>query len=159
MKSRLHTIQVCVVVAGVVRALHDAGKLTHCYCTETRPYNQGSRLTAYELRHDNIPSTLICDSAAAMLMRERSVSAVAVGADRVASNGDTANKIGTYQLAVCAKFHSVPFYVVAPSTSVDLNIASGEEIVIEERPQDEMIQVKGHFLAPEGEFHVLHFSC
>ena len=134
----------------MVRALYDVGKLEHCYCTETRPYNQGSRLTAYELQHEAIPSTLICDSAVAVLMRQRQVGAVAVGADRVASNGDTANKIGTYQLAVLAKHHNVPFYIVAPSTSIDLTIESGSEIVIEERPRHEMIQVKGHFLAPKG---------
>lgn len=137
-------------VSGLVRHLHDSGKLLHCYCTETRPYNQGSRLTAYELVQDAIPSTLICDSMAAILMRKRDVTAVALGADRVAANGDTANKIGTYQLAVLAKYHNVPFYVVAPSTSIDLSIESGECIVIEERPKMEMITMKGQLLAPKG---------
>ena len=140
----------CCVVSGVVRHLHEAGRLQHCYCTETRPYNQGSRLTAYELVHDSIPSTLICDSMAAILMTQRRISAVAVGADRVAANGDTANKIGTYQLAVVAKYHKVLFYVVAPSTSIDLSIGTGDDIVIEERPKVEMITVKDTYLAPKG---------
>ena len=139
-----------LLVSGVVRSLHSRGKLTHCYCTETRPYNQGSCLTAYELTVDKIPSTLICDDMAAALMRHKPISAIALGADRVAANGDTANKIGTYQLAVLAKYHGVPFYVVAPSTSIDLTIESGDEIVIEERPQREMIMVKDVCLAPEG---------
>ena len=89
---------------GVVRALHETGALEHVYCTETRPYNQGSRLTAYELVHDHIPSTLIADSMVSIALKEKKVSAIVVGADRVAANGDTANKIGTYQLAISGKF-------------------------------------------------------
>lgn len=142
------------VLLGVVRCLHEQQCLEQCFCTETRPYNQGSRLTAYELVHDNIPATLICDSMAAALMRQRQISAVFLGADRVVANGDTANKIGTYQLAIIAKYHGVPFYVVAPSTSIDLNLRSGSEIAIEERPYSEMTTVKGVSLAPPGEHHM-----
>ncbi|MED6119505.1 hypothetical protein PIB30_012412 [Stylosanthes scabra] len=128
---------------GVIRALHSGGVLERAYCTETRPFNQGSRLTAYELVHDKIPATLIADSAAAALMKARRVDAVVVGADRVASNGDTANKIGTYSVALCAKFHNVPFYVAAPVTSIDLSLSSGEEIVIEERSPKELLNTRG----------------
>ncbi|XP_057731424.1 methylthioribose-1-phosphate isomerase [Arachis stenosperma] len=128
---------------GVIRALHSGGVLERAYCTETRPFNQGARLTAYELVHDKIPATLIADSAAAALMRAGRVDAVVVGADRVASNGDTANKIGTYSVALCAKFHNVPFYVAAPLTSIDLSLSSGEEIVIEERSPKELLNTRG----------------
>lgn len=135
---------------GVVRSLHSMGKLEHVYCTETRPYNQGARLTAYELVHDKIPSTLICDSMGALLMQRRKISAVVVGADRVVSNGDTANKIGTYQLAIAAKYHGVPFYVAAPVTTIDFRLKSGDEITIEERPNEEMLFVRGQRVAAEG---------
>ena len=135
---------------GVVRSLHGMGKLEHVYCTETRPYNQGARLTAYELVHDKIPSTLICDSMGALLMQRRKVSAVVVGADRIVSNGDTANKIGTYQLAIAAKHHNIPFYVAAPVTTIDFELKSGEEIVIEERASNEMFCVAGQRVAAEG---------
>lgn len=135
---------------GVIRALHAARRLEHVYCTETRPYNQGARLTAYELVHDKIPSTLICDSAVAALMKTRSITAVIVGADRVAANGDTANKIGTYQIAVIAKYHSVPFYVAAPFTSIDFRITSGENILIEERPDREMTHIGKYRIAAPG---------
>ncbi|KAG2398671.1 Methylthioribose-1-phosphate isomerase [Vigna angularis] len=128
---------------GVICALHSAGVLERAYCTETRPFNQGSRLTAYELVHEKIPATLIADSAAAALMKAGSVDAVVVGADRVASNGDTANKIGTYSVALSAKFHNVPFYVAAPLTSVDLSLSSGQEIVIEERSPKELLNARG----------------
>ncbi|CAG8439175.1 9996_t:CDS:2 [Ambispora gerdemannii] len=114
---------------GIIRSLHSRQQLSHAYCTETRPYNQGSRLTAYELLHDEIPSTLIL--------------AIIVGADRVASNGDTANKIGTFQLAITAKYYGIMFIVAAPSSSIDLNIKSGKDIVIEERAQEEVIFVGG----------------
>nr|AFK33839.1 unknown [Lotus japonicus] len=106
-------------------------------------FNQGSRLTAFELVHDKIPAALIADSAAAALMKSGRVDAVVVGADRVASNGDTANKIGTYSVALCAKFHNVPFYVAAPLTSIDLSLSSGEEIVIEERSPKELLNSRG----------------
>lgn len=135
---------------GVIRSLHSLGRLEHVYCTETRPYNQGARLTAYELVHDKIPATLVCDSMVSALMRARSITAVVVGADRVATNGDTANKIGTYQIAVVAKHHGVLFYVAAPFTSIDFSIPSGEHIVIEERPEREMSHVADHRIAAPG---------
>ncbi|KAF7848916.1 hypothetical protein BT93_L1441 [Corymbia citriodora subsp. variegata] len=128
---------------GVIRALHTEGVLERAYCTETRPFNQGSRLTAFELVHERIPATLIADSAAAALMKEGRVDAVIVGADRVAANGDTANKIGTYSLALCARHHNIPFYVAAPLTSVDLSLSSGEDIVIEERSAKELLNSRG----------------
>ncbi|KAH6766547.1 NagB/RpiA/CoA transferase-like superfamily protein [Perilla frutescens var. hirtella] len=128
---------------GVIRSLHEKGVLERAYCTETRPFNQGSRLTAFELVHENIPGTLIADSAAAALMKAGQVNAVVVGADRVAANGDTANKIGTYSLALSAKHHGIPFYVAAPLTSIDLSISCGEEIVIEERSPKELLHSHG----------------
>ncbi|XP_030944094.1 methylthioribose-1-phosphate isomerase isoform X1 [Quercus lobata] len=128
---------------GVIRAVHTEGFLERAYCTETRPFNQGSRLTAFELVHDKIPATLVADSAAAALMKEGRVDAVIVGADRVAANGDTANKIGTYSLALCAMYHNIPFYVAAPLTSIDLSLSSGKEIVIEERSPMELTHTRG----------------
>lgn len=128
---------------GVIRALHSQGILERAYCTETRPFNQGSRLTAFELVHDNIPATLIADSAAAALMKAGRVQGVIVGADRVAANGDTANKIGTYSLALCAKHHGIPFYVAAPLTSIDLSLPFGQDIVIEERSPKELLNTRG----------------
>lgn len=128
---------------GVIRSVHAEGILLRAYCTETRPFNQGSRLTAFELVHDNIPATLIADSAAAALMQAGRVDAVIVGADRVAANGDTANKIGTYSLALSAKHHHIPFFVAAPLTSIDLTLSSGQEIVIEERSPKELLNLRG----------------
>lgn len=128
---------------GVVRELFLRGSLNHAYCTETRPYNQGSRLTAYELVEEKIPSTLICDNMVSYLLKQDKVQCVIVGADRIAANGDTANKIGTYQNAISCKYHNVPFVVVAPSTSVDISLSSGSQIKIEERPAIELITVKG----------------
>lgn len=132
---------------GVVRALHSAGSLRRAYCTETRPYNQGSRLTAFELVHDGIPAMLITDSMAAALLRLRqeseNIAAIVVGADRIAANGDTANKIGTFSLAVVARFHGVKFLVAAPSSTVDLSTSSGEAIKIEERAPMEMTSISG----------------
>ncbi|CAG8140944.1 unnamed protein product [Penicillium olsonii] len=130
---------------GVVRSLAANNTLQHAYCTETRPYNQGSRLTAFELVHDGIPATLITDSMAAALLAsaEAGVGAIIVGADRVAANGDTANKIGTYALAVLAKHHGVKFLVAAPRTTIDLATKSGREIVIEQRPASEVTSIKG----------------
>ena len=119
---------------GIVRSVHEAGRLEHAYCTETRPYNQGARLTAFELVHEGIPATLLTDSMASFLMKTRTLHGVVVGADRVTANGDTANKIGTYQLAIAARYHGVPFFVAAPLTSVDLSMADGSLIPIEERP-------------------------
>lgn len=130
---------------GIIRSLHAKSSLSHAYCTETRPYNQGSRLTAYELVHD-LPagmSTLITDSMAASLLGSRKIAAVVVGADRVARNGDTANKIGTYQLAIVARYHGVKFVVAAPTTSIDVGTESGADIVIEERPAHEVLVVTG----------------
>ncbi|CAI2192068.1 20407_t:CDS:2 [Funneliformis geosporum] len=130
---------------GIIRSLYFQNRLSNAYFTETRPYNQGARLTAYELIHDKIPSTLICDSmvSALLSLSENNIKAVIVGADRVASNGDTANKIGTYQLAITAEYHNIMFIVAAPSTSIDLNIKSGKEIIIEERAEDEVTYVTG----------------
>ncbi|CAG8507453.1 12465_t:CDS:2 [Dentiscutata heterogama] len=136
---------------GIIRHLHTHGNLLHAYYTETRPYNQGSRLTSYELLHDKIPSTLICDSMVSALLSshfsskkvDHKITAIIVGADRVAKNGDTANKIGTYQLAITAKYHNVMFIVAAPSTSIDLKIKNGRDIIIEERSEDEVVFVNG----------------
>uniref|UniRef100_A0A2P2MA57 Methylthioribose-1-phosphate isomerase n=1 Tax=Rhizophora mucronata TaxID=61149 RepID=A0A2P2MA57_RHIMU len=128
---------------GVIRALHTEGVVERAYCTETRPFNQGSRLTAFELVHEKIPAALVADSAAAALMKDGRVSAVVVGADHVAANGDTANKIGTYSLALGASYHNIPFYVAAPLTSIDLSISSGDEIIIEERSPKELLYSRG----------------
>ncbi|XP_060208222.1 methylthioribose-1-phosphate isomerase-like isoform X2 [Lycium barbarum] len=125
------------------KALHAQGALERAYCTETRPFNQGSRLTAFELVHENIPATLIADSAAAALMNAGRVKSVIVGADRVTANGDTANKIGTYSLAVSAKHHGIPFYVAAPLTSIDLSLSTGQQIEIEERSPKELLHTRG----------------
>ncbi|XP_053907921.1 methylthioribose-1-phosphate isomerase [Cuculus canorus] len=133
---------------GVVWALHAEGRLSRVFCTETRPFHQGGRLTALELRHQGLPATLITDSAAAAAMRLRGIQAVVVGADRVAANGDTANKIGTYQLAVAARHHGVPFYVAAPSSSCDPALPDGNAIPIEERPARELTHLRGLCLAP-----------
>lgn len=129
----------------MIRSLASKNVLRHAYCTETRPYNQGSRLTAFELVHDKIPATLITDSMAAALLADSSagVNAIVVGADRVAANGDTANKIGTYGLAVLAKHHGVKFLVAAPRTTIDLATKSGSDIIIEERAGSEVTSIKG----------------
>ena len=139
-----------VTPVGVVRYLYDAGKLEEVYCTETRPYNQGARLTAYEIVSDKMPGTLICDSMVSMVMTKKKISAVVVGADRVVKNGDTANKIGTYQIAICANYHDIPFYVACPTTSFDPNLSTGDDIVIEERPHVEMTSINNIQIAPEG---------
>ncbi|KAI4120094.1 MAG: hypothetical protein LQ345_000050 [Seirophora villosa] len=138
---------------GVIRNLHSSNSIRQVFYTETRPYNQGSRLTGYELIHDSIPSTLITDSMAAALLRTRkrseNIAAVIVGADRVAANGDTANKIGTYALAVLARHHGVKFLVAAPRTTVDMPTRSGQDIRIEERPQIEVLNIKGPRVAQQ----------
>lgn len=143
---------------GIVRSLHEEGLLRRVFCTETRPYNQGSRLTAFELVHDDISATLIADSMAAALFRTRresdNIAAVVVGADRVAANGDTANKIGTYALAVLARHHGVKFIVAAPRTSIDLATEDGTQIEIEERGPEEMTQVKGPVIKEDGSVDV-----
>ncbi|KAM4054292.1 initiation factor 2 subunit family protein [Hirsutella rhossiliensis] len=139
---------------GIIRTLHVGGLLRHAFCTETRPYNQGSRLTAFELTYEAIPSTLITDSMAASLFRTRgpamNIAAVIVGADRVVRNGDTANKIGTYQLAVLARHHGIKFMVAAPTTSIDLETQTGEAINIEERKASELTQITGAVVRPDG---------
>jgi methylthioribose-1-phosphate isomerase len=135
---------------GVVRAAVEAGKQVHVLAGETRPLLQGSRLTAWELVRDGVPVTLMVDAAAGQVFRRRRVTCVLVGADRIAANGDVANKIGTYTLAVLARKHEVPFYVAAPTSSIDLSLADGEGIPIEERPPEEVTSIAGVRIAPEG---------
>ena len=135
---------------GIIRSLHEQGFLRHAYCCETRPYNQGSRLTAFELVYEQIPATLIVDSAAAALMQTGQVDAVVAGADRVASNGDSANKIGTYNLAVIAKYHGVKFYIAAPFSTLDIDIRSGADIEIEERSTEEVTHDRLGRVAADG---------
>jgi methylthioribose-1-phosphate isomerase len=129
---------------------HKAGKRLHVFVDETRPVLQGARLTAWELQQEGIPLTLITDNMAAHFMRYGGIKAVFVGADRIAANGDVANKIGTYSVAVLAHVHSIPFYVVAPCSTIDLTLPSGEYIPIEERSPDEVITVHGTPVAPAG---------
>ncbi|MCY0888202.1 MAG: S-methyl-5-thioribose-1-phosphate isomerase [Alicyclobacillaceae bacterium] len=133
---------------GVIRALHANGRLAQVFVDETRPYLQGARLTAFELEAEGIPYTLIADNMAAWLMATKRVDGVVVGADRIAANGDTANKIGTYGLAVLAAAHHVPFYVAAPLSTFDLEAKSGQDIPIEERSADEVREVFGQKIAP-----------
>ena len=135
---------------GVIRAGVSAGKQLHVYVDETRPWLQGARLTAWELQQDGIPFCLNVDGAAAYLMQQGLIHAVIVGADRIAANGDAANKIGTYSLAVLAQYHQIPFYVAAPLSTVDFAMPDGDGIVIEERPAAEVRQCGGHAVAPEG---------
>uniref|UniRef100_A0A7E4VHG7 Translation initiation factor eIF-2B subunit alpha/beta/delta-like protein n=1 Tax=Panagrellus redivivus TaxID=6233 RepID=A0A7E4VHG7_PANRE len=135
---------------GVIKQLHVRGRLELAIVLETRPYNQGSRLTAYELQNEKIPFVLITDSMAASAMNHFNVDVVLVGADQVALNGDTANKVGTYMLACLASLHRIPFYVVTPVTSINPRIASGKEIVVEERPAKELITFNNALTAPEG---------
>ena len=135
---------------GVIRASWEAGRRFEVFNTETRPFLQGARLTAWEFQQLGIPSTLIVDSAAGMLMREGRIGCVITGADRIAANGDTANKIGTYSLAVLAKENGIPFYVAAPISTVDLSLASGDEIQIEERASVEVTHFQGQPTAPVG---------
>ena len=129
---------------------HRAGKHLHVFVDETRPMLQGARLTAWELQQEGIPLTLITDSMAGYFMRHGGIKAVFVGADRIAANGDVANKIGTYSIAVLAKAHAIPFYVVAPRSTIDLKLASGEQIPIEQRNPDEITSVRGIEIAPAG---------
>jgi methylthioribose-1-phosphate isomerase len=135
---------------GVIRGARDAGKRVAVIADETRPYLQGLRLTAWELAKDNIPVTVITDNMAGHVMKNGKVDAVVVGADRIAANGDTANKIGTYMVAVLAREHGVPFYVAAPLNTLDLSLASGEEIPIEERDAMEITHIRNLQLAPDG---------
>lgn len=133
---------------GVIRSAYAQDKITAIYADETRPWFQGTRLTAWELLQDNIPVTLICDSAAASLMRQRQLAWVIVGADRVAGNGDVANKIGTYSLAVMARHHKVKFMVAAPTSTIDMQINSGDDIKIEERADSEITSVRDQCIGP-----------
>ncbi len=135
---------------GIIRAAHDRGKNIQVLATETRPLLQGARLTAFELKEAGIPFRLITDSMAGHFMQKGEVTLVITGADRVAANGDTANKIGTYSLAVLAKAHNIPFYIAAPSTTFDLATLTGQEIVIEEREAGEVTCFAGKAVAPEG---------
>jgi methylthioribose-1-phosphate isomerase len=135
---------------GVIRSAWEQGKRLSVFCTETRPWLQGARLTAWELVQLGIPASLVVDSAAGSLMRQGRVQAVVVGADRIAVNGDVANKIGTYNLAVLAKENGVAFYVAAPLSTVDLSIGSGEEIIIEERDPEEVTTLAGTQIAADG---------
>jgi methylthioribose-1-phosphate isomerase len=127
------------------KTAHEQGKRIHVYACETRPLLQGGRLTTWELEKAGIPHTLICDSMAGMLMAQHKIQKVFVGSDRIAANGDFANKIGTYNLAVLAKFHHIPFYPVAPYTTFDRNCPNGDAIVIEQRDPDEVLGVAGSF--------------
>jgi methylthioribose-1-phosphate isomerase len=135
---------------GVIRAAVERGKKIHVYADETRPFLQGARLTAWELMADGIATTVICDNMAASLMRAGKIKAVVVGADRIAANGDAANKIGTYNVAILAKEHGIPFYVVAPWSTIDMATATGEAIPIEERPHVEVTHHAGKQLTPNG---------
>ncbi len=139
---------------GVIRAidarLKDNGESLHVWVDETRPYLQGARLTSWELMQDGVDCTLITDNMAAHFMKQGLVDAVIVGADRIARNGDFANKIGTYGLAVLAAYHRIPFYVAAPSSTFDANMATGDDIVIEERAPSEVVVINGKRIAPDG---------
>ena len=135
---------------GVIKYAWEQGKGIRVFATETRPRLQGARLTAWELRQALIPFTLITDSMAGHFMSRGEISCVIVGADRIAANGDTANKIGTYTLAVLAMEHGIPFYIAAPTTTIDLSLTSGDEIPIEERTPAEVTHIQGKAIAPEG---------
>jgi methylthioribose-1-phosphate isomerase len=135
---------------GVIRAAVEAGKKIHVYADETRPFLQGSRLTAWELMKDGIPTTVISDNMAGAMMRQGKIAAIVVGADRIAANGDVANKIGTYTVAVLAKEHGIPFYVAAPISTVDLETPHGNQIPIEQRNPREVTHMAGRQLAPDG---------
>lgn len=135
---------------GVIRSAIEQGHELHVYADETRPFLQGARLTAWELMHDGIPTTVICDNMAASLMRQGKIKAVIVGADRIAANGDVANKIGTYGVAVLAKEHGIPFLVAAPWSTIDLRTPTGDAIPIEQRAAIEVTHHAGRQLTPHG---------
>jgi methylthioribose-1-phosphate isomerase len=135
---------------GVIRAAVESGKKIHVFADETRPFLQGSRLTAWELMKDGIPTTVISDNMAGAMMQEGKIDSVIVGADRIAANGDVANKIGTYTVAVLAKEHGIPFYVAAPFSTVDLNTRDGSQIPIEQRSPKEVTHLAGKQIAPDG---------
>jgi methylthioribose-1-phosphate isomerase len=135
---------------GVIRALKDSGREFEVFVNETRPFLQGARLTAWELKKEKIPATLITDNMAGYLMQKGKVDAVVVGCDRVAANGDVANKIGTYTLAVLARRHGIPFFVAGPTSSIDVNCPTGKDIPIEQRDAREVSHIFGKALAPKG---------
>lgn len=135
---------------GVIRAAIEGGKHIDVFADETRPFNQGARLTAWELLKDNIPTTLICDNMSGYFMGQGRISAVIVGADRIAANGDTANKIGTYSVAILAREHGIPFYVAAPFNTIDLATPTGAGIPIEQRNPREITHVNGRQVTPDG---------
>ena len=135
---------------GVIYKAAELGKRISVYVDETRPLLQGARLSAWELHREKIDVTLICDNTAAVVMKQGKIKKVLIGADRIASNGDTANKIGSYNIALIADIHSIPFYVVAPTSTLDLSLATGEEIPIEERDGTEVTHFSGKSIAPEG---------
>jgi len=135
---------------GVIRAAFENGKKIRVFVDETRPFMQGTRLTAWELNKDHIPVRLITDNMAGYFMRRGEINRVVVGADRIAANGDVANKIGTYSVAVLAREHEIPFYVAAPVSTLDLKAATGEDITIEERNTEEITHFKGERIAPDG---------
>src|SRR5207302_1980533 len=135
---------------GVIRAAVEQGKKIHVYADETRPFLQGSRLTAWELMKDGIPTTVISDNMAGAIMKQGKIGAIVVGADRIAANGDVANKIGTYTVAVLAKEHNIPFYVAAPISTVDLETPDGSKIPIEQRNPAEVTHIAGKAITPEG---------
>ena len=135
---------------GVIRQATEQGKKVKVLATETRPLLQGARLTIWELKKANIPATLITDSMAGYFMQQGEINCVIVGADRISSNGDTANKIGTYSLAVLARENGIPFYVAAPTTTIDQSLASGDETPIEQRSPTEVTHIQGVSIAPEG---------
>ena len=135
---------------GIIKRAFEEGKILRVYATETRPWLQGARLTAWELKREGIPVTLVVDSAVGYLMSKGLVDAVIVGADRVTSKGDVVNKIGTYTIAVLAHRHDVPFYVAAPLSTFDMELLKGEEVLIEERDEREVLDISGKRIAPEG---------
>ncbi len=135
---------------GVIRGAVEQGRKIQVYADETRPFLQGARLTAWELMADHIPTTVICDNMAATLMRQGKIQAVVVGADRIAANGDTANKVGTYNVAILAREHGIPFYVAAPWSTIDMATPTGDQIPIEERPAKEVTHFAGRQVTPDG---------
>jgi methylthioribose-1-phosphate isomerase len=135
---------------GVIRAAFEQGKKIHVYADETRPFLQGSRLTAWELMKDGIPTTVISDNMSGAMMKQGKIQAIVVGADRIAANGDVANKIGTYTVAVLAKEHGIPFYVAAPISTVDLETSDGSKIPIEQRNSREVTHIAGKQMVPDG---------
>jgi methylthioribose-1-phosphate isomerase len=135
---------------GVIRAAVEQGKKIHVYADETRPFLQGSRLTAWELMKDGIPTTVISDNMAGAIMKQGKIGAIVVGADRIAANGDVANKIGTYSVAVLAKAHDIPFYVAAPLSTIDFEAPDGSKIPIEQRNEKEVTHIAGKQMTPDG---------